>query len=266
MSAVLLPSAVRHLEPNNGTFTGGPPKGLLHSTEAQFGNWATYKPGTKPHLEIIGHPATKTIAIRQFYPFDQPARSLVDGPLAIRTNRDGVIQIELGFQAAHVDKVPDWFWTLLAAELRKIEDMCGINPDHWATFKGYPASYGANNGVRFTPHQWDTFDGWCGHMHVPDGNAHGDPGAIPVAKLRKPPPAPAAKPPVLWMRMSKARARRNVDWIKKAQRRLGIPATGIFDRSMRRHVLAFRRKHDLKPHRPAVIGRRCWELLLKEKP
>jgi hypothetical protein len=181
------PDARRMPEPDNGSFTGGPGKGLLHSTETPFGDvWATYQPGTKPHLEVIGKTASKSVAIRQFYPLSQPARALGDGPLAVRTNRDGVVQIECGFKAAHAEDVPDWYWRGLAHVLRWVENQTRINAARWATFKPFPASFGVSNGVRFTAQEWDRFDGWCGHMHVPDDNTHGDPGLVPVSLLRRP--------------------------------------------------------------------------------
>lgn len=186
MAELWCPWATRQQEPYNGSYTGGPAKGLLHSTEVPFGGgWATYRDGTKPHLEAVGDTATQTVRVRQFYPLDQPSRALQDGPLAVRTNRDGVVQVECGFRAERVGDVPAWFWAGLARLLRWVEANHGVNPGRWATFKAYPASYGLDNGVRFTAAAWDGFDGWCGHMHVPDGNSHGDPGLVPVALLRQ---------------------------------------------------------------------------------
>lgn len=185
------PEAIRQQQPDNGAMSGGPAKGLLHSTESRFGQgWASFNPGTHPHFEVTARTGSRSVSVRQYFPLDQPSRSLVDGPLAVRTNRDGVIQVELGFQAFYVAQVPDWFWAGCRPLLRWIEDNAGVDPYDWATFKPYPASYGTNNGVRFSPYQWDNFGGWCGHMHVPDGNSHGDPGLVPVEKLRRPPPPP----------------------------------------------------------------------------
>lgn len=185
MSTLWYPHAIQRQQPDNGTFTGGPGKGLLHSTEAQFGNKATFVPGTYSHFEVVAHIPTQTVEVYQYYPMNQPSRALVDGGDPVRTNRDGVIQIELGFQAARVATVPSWFWNGLSPLLRWVEDTAHLNPADWAKFIGYPNSYGANNGVRFTDQQWDGFNGWCGHMHVPDGNTHGDPGAIPVNLLKR---------------------------------------------------------------------------------
>jgi hypothetical protein len=184
MGKLWYPGAERLQEQHNGSFTGGPAKGLLHSTEVGFGRgWAHYRPGTKPHLEVIGLPAERKIAVRQFYPLNQPARALADGPGAVRTNRDGVIQIELGLRAVDVEQVPAWFWSQLRSVLRWVEDKAGVNPDRWAKFLAYPQSYG-DSSVRMTAREWDSFDGWCGHQHVPE-NSHGDPGKLPIRLLRR---------------------------------------------------------------------------------
>jgi hypothetical protein len=260
MTALWYPLAHRDQQPDNGAFTGGPPKGLLHSTESVFGRgWATFKPGTHSHFEVTAQPATRDVAVRQFYPIDQPSRALVDGPLAVRTNRDGVIQVELGFQAQHVADVPAWFWTGTAALLRWIEDNAGVNPEHWATFEPYPKSYGATNGVRFAPSQWDAFDGWCGHMHAPDGNEHGDPGAIPVALLKRPtgPQRPAGKPPTL---------RKGSDryaWVKYLKALLNLHGanldvtSGIYDQPTQDRVKHYKRQHHIWPA-TGTTGPRVW--------
>jgi hypothetical protein len=253
------PKAVRAPQPDNGAMTGGPPKGLLHSTEAQFGRgWASYNGAERPHFEVIAEPATRTVLVRQFYPLDQPSRALVDGPLAVRTNRDGVIQVELGFQAAHVTDVPNWFWAGTAELLRWIEDNAGVNPEHWATFEPYPKSYGASNGVRFSAKQWDAFDGWCGHMHAPDGNVHGDPGLVPVNLLRRP-AEPTGRPPTL------RKGTRAHGWVRVLQKRLNalhgpqVDVSGNYDAATIARVRRFKARHGLPP--TGTCGAQCWKKL-----
>lgn len=231
------PEAARFPEPDNGAYTGGPRKGLLHSTEVPFGQgWATYRPGTKPHLEAIGRTTTKTVALRQFYPLEMPARALQDGDLAVRTNRDGVVQIECGFRAHDAGQVPDWYWAGLAGLLRWVERQWGVNPERWARFKAYPESFGRDNGVRMTAAEWDGFDGWCGHMHVPDGNEHGDPGLIPVTLLRKEPDD--MTPQEMWAEI----AQHDAWFVDKArqgvQQELGDENVGAFSDRVRDKVIA----------------------------
>jgi hypothetical protein len=252
------PKAVRLQQADNGEFTGGPRKGVLHSTEAGFGKgWASFKPGTHSHFEVIAQVASRTVLVRQFYPLDQPSRALVDGPQAVRTNRDGAIQVELGFQAAHAADVPAWFWTGTAELLRWIEDNAGVNPEHWANFEPYPKSFGASNGVRFSVKQWDAFDGWCGHQHVPDGNVHGDPGLVPVNLLRRP-SQPAGRPPVL------RRGTRAHGWVMVLQKRLNdrgahLEVNGKFDAATRARVRRFKVRHGLPP--TTTVGSRAWHKL-----
>ncbi len=189
MSALWYPDAIRVPQVDNGAFTGGPFKGVLHSTESKFGaGWASFKPGTHSHFEVTALAETRTVAVRQYYPLDQPSRALQDGPLAVRTNRDGAIQVELGYQAAKAATVPPWFWHGLTPLLRWIEDNAGVDPRSWAEFRAYPEVL--TRPVRFTTRQWDSFGGWLGHQHVPDGNTHGDPGLVPVDLLRRPKPTP----------------------------------------------------------------------------
>lgn len=234
-SKLWYPGAIRQPQADNGAFTGGPPKGVLHSTESRFGaGWASFKPGTHSHFEVTAEPATRTVSVRQYYPIDQPSRALADGPLAVRTNRDSAIQVELGYQAAHAAQVPAWFWAGTAPLLRWIEDNAGV-ADHWATFRAYPAVL--KRPVRFTAKQWDAFSGWCGHQHVPDGNSHGDPGAIPVDLLKRPPRLPAVSLAHMKSAWEKDRRRRkglHPIQTRRVQRALGFAVpTGRWGRATR---------------------------------
>jgi hypothetical protein len=51
-------------------------------------------------------------------------------------------------------------------------------PSEWPA---YPSSYGATS-ARMSFAEWNAFKGICGHLHAPE-NSHGDPGAIPFAKI-----------------------------------------------------------------------------------
>jgi hypothetical protein len=251
VSALWYPDAIRVPQLDNGAFTGGPPKTLLHSTESHFGKgWATFRPGTHPHFEVTALPATRTVAVKQFYPIDQPSRSLADGPLAVRTNRDGVIQVELGYQAANAAEVPDWFWEGVVPLLRWIEDNAGVDPNVWAEFRAYPLVL--KRPVRFTAAQWDRFGGTCGHQHCPDGNSHGDPGAVPVDLLKRP---RHGRPPTL-----RRFGRRYPYWTRRLQRALGLRATGTYGPHTAATVRAYKRRHKIRPA-TSTAGRRVWRSL-----
>lgn len=86
----------------------------------------------------------------------------------------------------------------------------------------------------------------------------------PVPPIDHPPapqPENAGRPPTIWMRMSKRRAERNKHWVRVAQRRLGVTDDGIFGPVTRRHVVAFRKAHHIRPARTGVIGGRTWKAM-----
>lgn len=186
--ALWYPEASKHQEPDNGSYTGGPPKLVLHTTESK--SWASYKTGTKPHIEMCMQPDKKQCFFRQFYPFNQPARALVDIDNATRTNRDGAVQIEISGTCAPANKDwgiwyvanwPDWCYKELSDFVAWLHAEGWLqNYDH-PKFLAYPSSYGAN-GVRLSASEWEKFGGVCGHQHVPE-NVHGDPGLIDMSKV-----------------------------------------------------------------------------------
>lgn len=176
---------------NTGGYTGGPFKGVLHTTEST--GWPAYSDGFHPHFTVRADSIAKVARVRQHFALNVPARALVDtSGNTLRTNRDSAIQIEIvgtcdpskstqsAWSSWYIHTFPDWFWDGLKALMRWIEAQTGIQR-RAPQFLRYPRSYGATD-VRFTAAQWDNFDGWCGHQHVPE-NLHGDPGDINIAML-----------------------------------------------------------------------------------
>jgi len=203
-------------EADGGTFTGGPDKGVLHSTEGA--DWPNY--GYAPHL--TGKPIIKEkrIAWRQHISLDVAARAMENRDGGVQTNRDSARQIELvgttdpkhaaswdgkGVLKAGVDYIywpdaPDWALFELAAMMIRLSTLCGIERRLIKDWLPYPKSYG-NSAVRMSLSQWDNFNGWCAHQHAAE-NAHGDVflnsarlsdllGATPAAK---PQPVPVTPP------------------------------------------------------------------------
>lgn len=174
--------------------TGGPYKGVLHTTEGGTlagADGAFRKNRSWPHF-LIGRLNGRAV-VWQYLPINLAARALRNETGGVQTNRDSAVQIEIVAYASKPGEIaPD-----VMAELRDlmvwIEKQTGIRPVA-PTFKAYPSSYGAN-GVRFSGVVWDGFSGWCGHQHVPE-NSHGDPGALDMAFLltRTYPTQPEAKP------------------------------------------------------------------------
>ena len=179
---------------SNQTFTPGavqpePDIIVLHTTEGM--GWPTYSGGSMaPHDTIRAVPG-KGIDVRRHMSYDRNAKALVNAAGGVQTNKRGVIQFELvGTCDPKYRGNKSWFFwpdaddtvlRALADYLRPIAAKYGI-PAVAPKFLPYPSSYGNKQGQRFTFAQWNTFNGFCGHQHVPE-NDHGDPGAFPIAKL-----------------------------------------------------------------------------------
>jgi hypothetical protein len=171
----------------SGSFSGGPRKGVLHTTETE--TWPGYDGGASaPHFTVNG---TK---VRQHFPISMPSRALQNVDGGVRTNRDGAIQIEIvcysdeviaeDVGGIKVRELPAATLDTIAGLMRWIEANAGVERKTLpaARWKRFPASFGVGNGVRMSKAEWDAFDGWCGHMHVPE-NVHGDPSVININHL-----------------------------------------------------------------------------------
>lgn len=175
---------------DGGTFTGGPPKGVLHTTEGA--SWPDYQNGTTaPHFTAMPNSVEGTIVVRQHTPVNVAARALMNEAGGVQTNRDHAIQIELVGTCDPTRRVRGaFFWpdadrvmlAALATLMRALEARCGIARRAVAPFLAYPASYGNQHGQRLSLSSWDNFSGWVGHQHVPE-NVHGDPGALNIKAL-----------------------------------------------------------------------------------
>lgn len=145
----------------------------------------------------------------QLVPLDRPARTLVNLPGGVETNnRGGVIQVEIVGWASRssrdqagatvgpiMDELDDDQLRWLGAQVRDLCAQTGTPFEFPLPFLAYPDSYGAN-GVRMNFAQWLSVHGVVGHQHVPE-NAHGDPGALDVARmaaLTAPTPEPSPDP------------------------------------------------------------------------
>lgn len=170
-----------------------PMRGVLHTTEGGIahGAFAAYRSANSwPHFTVA-----MDGTVYQHLAIDRAARSLQNLSGGVETNRAGAIQIEVCGKAAQTN------WPLAQVQamillMRWIEAQTGIRPI--APAFGGNAEYGQRNPLEFTHEQWRTFNGWCGHQHVPE-NSHWDPGAIAIANLLPTevpmPETPAAPPP-----------------------------------------------------------------------
>lgn len=158
----------------------------LHTTEVW--GWPGYAGGGQAPHATIKPIAGKGLEVREHIPTTQYAKALMNLPGGVETNRRGVLQYEMMGTCDPRRKNDMYFWpdaddvvlSALAGYLRPILATYKI-PLVSPPFKAYPASYGSN-GVRFTNAQWNSFNGICGHEHVPE-NVHGDPGAFPIGRL-----------------------------------------------------------------------------------
>jgi hypothetical protein len=173
---------------NGGSFTGGPRKIVVHTTETL--GWPGYAGGaTCPHFTVRWN--GKTLEVRQHVPLNVASRALRNPPGGVQTNRDSAFQIEVvgtcdAGGASH--KAGAFLWdTASDAALKALGQFIGRLARETGTslvvaksWVDYPTSYGSG-GQRFSLSQWDNFSGVCGHQHVPE-NTHGDPGAMNVPK------------------------------------------------------------------------------------
>lgn len=166
---------------------------VTHTTEGT--SLPDYDGGVSaPNVTILPVIAERRIRVYAHFPADMSARALVDNPnTEVRTNRNNAHQVELvgscdpnrrvswGKLRAGVDYIywpdaPDWLLRAYAQYLAWLNTEHGVplvsTPRPWLP---YPTSYG-NSQARMDLDEWANFRGHCGHMHVPDGNDHGDPG------------------------------------------------------------------------------------------
>lgn len=163
-----------------GPYTGGPPKGVLHTTEGSNGNGAigAFKStGSWPHF-LVGEQGY----VWQFIDTNLSARALQHPSGTVPTNTDHAIQIEIVGFAAQPTAHSSAQWTALKSLMRWIEGVEGVKLQ--GPGRAFATAYGQNN-LRFTSSQWDNFNAWCGHCHVPN-NDHWDPGAIDINSLLPP--------------------------------------------------------------------------------
>lgn len=162
---------------SGGAYTGGPFKGVLHTTEGASASGAisAYRGANSwPHFTV-----DRDGKVYQHVGIDVAARALRNQSGGVQTNRDSAIQIEVVGWASK----PTWPLVQIEALrrlMRWVEAQTGIKPE--GPVFGSSEQYGLRNPLEFSPSSWDTFNGWCGHQHVPE-NSHWDPGAIDLKTL-----------------------------------------------------------------------------------
>jgi hypothetical protein len=166
---------------------------VTHSTEGT--SLPDYDGGVSaPNTTLLPDIPNRRLRAYAHFPADMSARALVDNPnTEVRTNRNNCHQVELvgscdprrraswnsllaGVDYIYWPEAPDWALREYARYIAWLYTDHGVplqsTPRPWLA---YPGSYG-NSAARMGLDEWHNFRGHCGHMHVPDGNDHGDPG------------------------------------------------------------------------------------------
>lgn len=175
---------------SSGAYSGGPYKGVLHTTEGGSASGAinAFKTNNSwPHF-LIDYSG----AVWQFIDTSQAARALRNLAGGVETNRDSAIQIEVVGFAGKPTEHPVVQVEGLKALMRWIEANTGVKPI--GPGRPFASAYGQSN-LRFTDSEWDSFGGWCGHCHCPEQD-HWDPGAIDINTLLPPLPVVSYSPEV----------------------------------------------------------------------
>lgn len=171
-----------------GFYTGGPPKGVLHTTEGSLvsGAIGAFRANNSwPHFLVA-----QSGDVWQFVTTSLAARALRNLSGGVETNRDHAVQIEVVGFAAQPAAHPPAQWDALRALMRWVEATEGVMPT--APPLPFASRYG-QPGTRMSPAVWNAYNGWCGHSHVPE-NLHWDPGMIDLASLLPTPPVQEARP------------------------------------------------------------------------
>ncbi len=174
-----------------------PPRIVLHATETP--SLPGYSNGkSAPHFTVgVGHPeslvklAPGQVRVWQHFPLNRTARSLRGAPKPSETNHMGshCIQIEMVTYVGDTTNRPGNRGRLPAPLMAAVADVVrgiitevpGIDIDSYPEPARWRASggYGVKAPQRFSDKEWKTFNGICGHQHVPY-NTHWDPGGFDI--------------------------------------------------------------------------------------
>lgn len=167
-----------------GSYTGGPFRGVLHTTESRdyTPSTTTYYGHSNPPHFTLAMTSDKAV-IYQHYSINVAARALANPPGGVQTNRQSSIQIEIAWTAKDIGHLPDIMVAKLKRWMRWVEAQTGIKQVA-PKFFGSEA-YGHGSAARMSAEEWNSFNDWCGHQHVPE-NDHWDPGKIDMQRLFAP--------------------------------------------------------------------------------
>lgn len=168
--------------PTGGSYVGGPFRGVLHTTESKDYTPSVtdyYGHSNPPHFTVAKK--GKSVTTYQHYSIKVASRALRNAKGGVQTNRQGAVQIEIAWTAKSIPSLPDDMKNELMSLIDWISQEAGIQkiaPPFYNSHDGY----GPGAVSRMSFEEWTTFNGWCGHQHVPE-NTHWDPGPIDIDHL-----------------------------------------------------------------------------------
>lgn len=166
-----------------GTYTGGPKRLVLHTTEG----WSLESAESAYQAKTIAPHFTACFATRRWAQHIDTASSasaMANLSGGVQTNRDGAVQIEIVGFAAYTQDMSDDDLRWLGGIVREICEREGIDVNRYKTFVGTEAGTIATTTAkqRMPFAEWESFNGVCGHQHVPE-NHHWDPGRFPYQRM-----------------------------------------------------------------------------------
>lgn len=187
MSATWLAGVTRQdFGTNGGTFTGGPKKIVVHTTETS--SWPGYQGGqTCPHFTVRWN--GKSLEARQHVSLAVASRALKNLSGGVQTNRDSAYQVEVIGTCDPKGPSGAYYWPgaddaalkALGEFINRVAVETGTSRQVLKDWVAYPKSYGFRAAQRLSLSQWDNFGGILGHQHAAE-NDHGDPGAMNVPR------------------------------------------------------------------------------------
>jgi hypothetical protein len=166
-----------------GTYTGGPKRLVLHTTEG----WSLESAEAAYRAKTIAPQFTVCFVTRRWAQHIDTASSasaMANLAGGVQTNRDGAIQVEIVGFADYTQDINDDDLRWLGGIIRLICQREGIDVYRHPAFVGREAGTIATTTApqRMSFAEWDNFNGVCGHQHVPE-NHHWDPGHFPYERM-----------------------------------------------------------------------------------
>jgi hypothetical protein len=155
---------------------------VFHTVEAQpsaegFRAMALHH-GNPPHLWAM--PSADLLL--QLIPLERAAYALAHPTGTPHTNRMKAVQVECwGYARDMANASADVLNWLADRVLGPVARLVPINLDNVRATRGEEC-YGRRSACRMTDAEWQSFDGVCGHQHVPN-NAHWDPGRLDLGYI-----------------------------------------------------------------------------------